>query len=751
MKRVLLFGTAALMAFAVVFTACQDPLTNPDDITETTVESIPSLSGPETVVATAYPGANLITWDFVKDAKSYSIYRQDDETGVRVHLKTQPVGPNEVNYYVDAVGFKNQLVDERSYTYTVTANSGQSTSHRALVDETVIFDGVSSVTVIADIPARSASVTELLAADITDERITSGSGEKLLVSWPTGNPAFTYEVEYLLGKAAPLTLATFIPVGNDILGQNYYATPLFGGENTLNVTVKFNSSNDDNDYYYQPTTVPKELPKYNLSTIDAPAWVGVERDENGTGATIAWTPTALAKTAADFRLYRAEVELSPKYWSPPENPLSPPYSSVTITGDWTLVPLTAVEQTGSSIWVLDTGLELDKAYTYVLYAQVGTAKSASVPYTIPALTQSPAPLLDFDATAFTETANNGDVTYKATIGWMAQTGVSYELKRATVSTYPSVSVSAYETTLPVPAAVAGRYTVIDTPPIRHSYRYQLTATSGGVVKTYYADLEGEPFEDSVNIGLWVSDSSDNYAYSTGVTLQPTGAYVDDLTVDLYRAEAKNANQEGWTKNNSGVEKAAFTKITTISLADGLGTYRDSGLITGTLYVYRIEVKVGDTVLPNTNYELKNDSGYVQIPSVPVISYDGISDAGSVPTGSGASAFSTQYFTLPYAGYNNYPSNYKDAIVRLQRYAIDNPQGLWVDAGVAGTVVQAPDTPLGATTTPPASSGVGSGDWYFSIREPSATDKPLYNYRLVVVNGDGNTSGSSLWSDTVNNW
>ena len=79
-------GLTALAAAALIFAACESPV-NPSHVTN--AEEALGISGPAQVNAKAYPGANLITWSFAKDAKSYTVYRQrSDGSDALVLLKT---------------------------------------------------------------------------------------------------------------------------------------------------------------------------------------------------------------------------------------------------------------------------------------------------------------------------------------------------------------------------------------------------------------------------------------------------------------------------------------------------------------------------------------------------------------------------------------------------------------------------------------------------------------------------------------
>jgi hypothetical protein len=179
MKRTLLSLTVVLVALTVFFAACD----NPTSYTVTNREDLPELSGPEWVKAESYAGANVITWAFVKDASSYTVYRQPvDEDGNVVSgtpftlVKTSPgqTGTNETFTVVDAVSLTNQLENGVSYLYAVTANNTAGIAGRAAVGS-FVKDGVTYADepVTANIPARGTPAIDLTDPKLTAENITA--------------------------------------------------------------------------------------------------------------------------------------------------------------------------------------------------------------------------------------------------------------------------------------------------------------------------------------------------------------------------------------------------------------------------------------------------------------------------------------------------------------------------------------------------------------------------------------------------
>jgi hypothetical protein len=108
MKRTFLSMAAVLVAITLVFAACQNPA---DPSTITARGYIEQLDGPEHVTVTSYPGVNFVTWSFVKDARSYTVYRQRaDGTDRLVRLYSPPATADQSNatgnpldyFYIDA-------------------------------------------------------------------------------------------------------------------------------------------------------------------------------------------------------------------------------------------------------------------------------------------------------------------------------------------------------------------------------------------------------------------------------------------------------------------------------------------------------------------------------------------------------------------------------------------------------------------------------------------------------------------------
>jgi hypothetical protein len=392
----------------------------------------------------------------------------------------------------------------------------------------------------------------------------------------------------------------------------------------------------------------------------------------------------------------------------------------------------------------DTGLDLSAAYIYALWAEVGGRKSPTATYSVaPATISEPT---DFEVNPSYTEADNGVRTYQTTIAWAAQDGVTYTLARADLATYPVPAIGAFSTDLTVPAAIAGRYTVIDTPATRKSYVYRLTATAAnGVVSYFDKVLNSDPFREYINESLSVSRSTES-AYTLVVELVPNGAYANDLTADIYRAEVPKNLATPPTEDSftNAVEKTAFVKIKADHALSDDDEYIDSdNLVLGTQYVYRVVYKLGTTELYNIDDDLKGSAGYVRSPTTDTIT--GVSDAGNNGN--------SYYFKVTAPGTPLLGSQ-----VQLQS-KVDSPTPAdpaddWIVVSSSSGVVQIPAT---ATSMPTGSAGLAAGDYYFTITKPSnATTLGNNEYRLVAVNQAGNTANTAytatdIVSGEVNGW
>jgi hypothetical protein len=732
MKQTLLPVVAVLTALSLSFTACEDPLS---DYTVTNTEVLPELPGPEWVKAEALKGANSITWAFTKDAKGYTVYRQElDANGAEVGGFTEgATKTHATSSLIDAVGLDNQLKNGVSYRYGVTANNAAGLSGRSVdyVQEGVTY----ADPVTADIPAQGTVVTAIaaLTADsITAEGVSDASGsDRLLVSWPYTHPAFSYSVQYAVGNA---TLSKNLSSSSSpTSGETwYYSAPLFGGSTQVSLVVTFGAD----AYYYKPATITKAVTGLSLSgplTVNQMYFNDIKRGGGGTAAIISWYTDPSVPDLGSYKLYRiAATNVTTGY--PSSNLIE------AVDADWTAVT-GGVQSAGSGqVTVIDSGLDPEKGYLYALYAQVGERKSSPVLYGL-GVDTDPISGPDFDVKTSYTTAADGTRTYSVTLGWNAAVDATYKLERAPVA-YSTDAIGAY-TTVTVPVAVGGRYTVVDNPAIRQSYIYRLTATVNGVETVSYTSLDADPFTESVDSQSFYASSSTSTAYAIELGFSPSN-YVNDITADIYRAAVPENLLNTWVNtgrySSDAIEKSAFALIKAGHPVKD-GNYTDAaGLVIGTKYVYRVVYKVGAKTL----YDSTDETGYVQQPSVPYIpGYSYITDRNAVS--------GIQYFEISNYYYNILILAGTQVQLQSKATSADAP---W-SPGNAVLVLKTSNTGSG-----PTGSGIGADSYYFSFSIPAAAAQTANNYRLVIVDQggtDGNTGDTSdqassiLYSNTVNNW
>jgi hypothetical protein len=345
------------------------------------------------------------------------------------------------------------------------------------------------------------------------------------------------------------------------------------------------------------------------------------------------------------------------------------------------------------------------------------------------------------------------LTHPVTLGWTKQDGVaSYTLLRAPVTNYPSTTGDFVPVTIPAGQPDAsGRYTITDTPAIRKSYKYRLVAhDAAGSTVVAEKDLNSDPFIDSVSSSLTVNSTNIGTAYAAQVEIGNPSAYLTDLYVDIYRAEVPaNASPTPGSYQNVAVNSSApaFTRIENgLSLKGNNLTYLDTGLTIGTNYIYRHVIKYGATAsaaveLPNTAATASGDpvvdfTGYVQTASVPSAS------GGAVITQVSASSSGTNtmyYFTIT----GGTLTNLREATVQVQTRAT-------TAAALTSWSAYSSITPgsIAYTTTSIAAGTVPANTYYFTITRPTAALPVTNDYRLVLVDQDGNVASYDAASATV---
>jgi hypothetical protein len=245
-----------------------------------------------------------------------------------------------------------------------------------------------------------------------------------------------------------------------------------------------------------------------------------------------------------------------------------------------------------------SGIAKDKAYKYAIVAKAdGARSSAPAIATLAASTAAPSTVPALAA------AHRAD-DHQVYITWPATDGQTYRLERATWDTTASAVSSAYvDVPIPDGSLVNGQYTVVDNSVTYwSSYQYRLAATQDGI--TAYSTngagnrLTTDPFVASVPITI-VAAQPANTVYAIDVTVtRPISTVYEDLTVELYHAEADSgnpANREGdWVPISAG----PFT-LSPNNGAVPTFKFTDTGLRPDVQYVYRADILVGGTRLKTT--------------------------------------------------------------------------------------------------------------------------------------------------------
>lgn len=195
MKKTLL-SVASSVAFAAVvaLVGCSGPTVNYD-----TIESI---DAPD-VSAETYAGVVRLTWDVVKGAQYYEIYKD----GVLVADNYKDC------VYMDVAGLTNNLVDGVKYTYDVVAVPKSNYAHAQERATYYVKENMDSVTVKAYVPSQEAfkeeyedyfalftdEDTEFKAVRYTDNRVWE---DRIVMTAPT-LPEFGYNVRVYVDVPAP--------------------------------------------------------------------------------------------------------------------------------------------------------------------------------------------------------------------------------------------------------------------------------------------------------------------------------------------------------------------------------------------------------------------------------------------------------------------------------------------------------------------------------------------------------------------
>ncbi|MHB9292037.1 hypothetical protein Holit_01125 [Hollandina sp. SP2] len=310
MKKALRMGGATLLAFALIFSACDNGTTKIE-------EDIPSLSKPENLaVVNEHEGVITVTWNPNLDAMKYEVWRKEGADGAMVHAGDvardgMASVPHRVFRFDDIISATNQLKTGVDYTYTVIAVSSTSTTTPRGVE--VIQNGVAEYTITQDkitkIPAQGA-YTVSKVANLAAARVTLPDGSKeLQISWDKNpNPGVSYKGQFN-GNSFEVTNVnnSLSPDGTKVVYTYNQGNNLTDGEQyKAEVTAYYKAG-------YYKAAEPAESPAYThlggiITNLEVnPVTLYANGSANGSyNVSVSWIQNKKAPADVTYELYRHE-------------------------------------------------------------------------------------------------------------------------------------------------------------------------------------------------------------------------------------------------------------------------------------------------------------------------------------------------------------------------------------------------------------------------------------------------------------
>jgi hypothetical protein len=576
MKKFKFLGIAVCVLLFVFAAGCQN---EPQELIHRT--ELHSLPGPDGLEANVYDGMIILQWNNVPNASSYRVVRKDTSTRVNVALVTNLA----TNYYVDTVGWTNQLINDRDYEYSVISVSSSTT---------VVQNGESKITVKARIPDRSEFTPSLDADQINVTKYATIAGvDQIVVSFPN-EPNYQYRVAYTYGADQEIVREfESFPTSNTTT-VNWYepvrtATfPTIGGTNSVSVKAWFNST--DQSYYSGNYQVTKTAEFAITPTLNSPANFQAVWVTSG-DVRLTWTNVA---DATGYKIYRAPVS---RYITSMVTT-----GNVTVSGDWTVIDA-AQEQTNSGWVAFDSTTDNTGHYLYAIIAEgAGGAKST------PAYA-GPNAYGDFGYT-LNATVPDPDAPRNVRLIWTANLNTTYTLQYAEVqnttdgtqnATYNNyrivgsfadieVPLGALPQVRPAEAVVTRDFTGEDG----KNYIFRLTATRNGVSETFMSNLLiSGAFSKTVMFTITATNTNNNWPEPGIVTLS-----INDNTT--FRGQ--NYNIQVYRRTTTTGSETPYQSIgsKTYNSVDAANswTFDDTTVTVGDSYRYKIVV---DGFAFTTNY------------------------------------------------------------------------------------------------------------------------------------------------------
>ena len=355
-SKFFLAALAASLFAGTFFVSCADGTSAYYSVTS--VEAATKLSAPKLSVK-AYPGANVLTWNYVPDAANYKVYRKLNNEDVLL----TPTAQTTVQY-VDT-----DLQSQKTYVYKVVADINVETE----VSITASYAEASVVSLKK--PAEGTSYSDLAKHEsgynprspaLSPQTITYTT--KGATPFSTGNLVVTFPVKAyasytvsLGGQgvanvpgAAPDVSVVYNSYANDVYAQ-VTLTPVSGGTKDLFVTATPYYTGFEAETF--TTRVNIEMLNVGTTTGLAAAWF----DDSGTAkAKVQFTPAQNTAdgtylNTSDYVVYRAEaVSSGGKISYGVYQKLSPAMTSGTLANGNTVYYFT------------DTDLNKALAYNYIV-------------------------------------------------------------------------------------------------------------------------------------------------------------------------------------------------------------------------------------------------------------------------------------------------------------------------------------------------------------------------------------------------
>lgn len=264
MKKVFFAGLGILIAFSLMFTACEQ-VSDPEVI-------LVSRGGFQISARKAHGGV-LLTWEPVADAYSYEIWRQHSREGAeRIGTLTR----NDATRWADVKGLANDLKPGVNYRYTVIAINNPSTPVNTLPN--VIAQNKAAA---RDVRFSRADLPETISLEpVTGLVLQITRDSKLLAAWNAdANPLVKYEVTVNdVYEATTFTNAVLIDsfdLNNSVavrkvLGEAYYKPSAPAGEHIALPQGDFAAVRDGNGVtitFPAINTDTVRLDQYELSRV----------------------------------------------------------------------------------------------------------------------------------------------------------------------------------------------------------------------------------------------------------------------------------------------------------------------------------------------------------------------------------------------------------------------------------------------------------------------------------------------------